>query len=181
MKKRVLFIQGGGEGGYEAGIPLAEALQEAVGEDYKVNYPRMESDEEAPDFGWLRQIGEEISSSGENVIVVAHSLGASMVLKYLSEQLVAKSIAGIFLLAAPFWSGNEHWKQGLKLKEDFAAALPKNIRIFFYRCRDDDEVPVDHFAAYRDRLPGASFREPESGGHLFKGSLHLLVRDIKAL
>jgi predicted alpha/beta hydrolase family esterase len=180
MRKQVLFIQGGGNGGYEADAKLA-SLQKALGKDYELNYPRMQTDEAAPDFGWLKQIGKEIGKLKDDVILVAHSFGASLLLKYLSENKVSKKIAGIFLMSVPFWSGKEDWVQGLKLQEDFAGSLPKNSRIFFYHCRDDEEVSFDHLASYRHKLPVATFREIESGGHQLSNNLNLVAKDIKDL
>jgi hypothetical protein len=71
--------------------------------------------------------------------------------------------------------------QGLKLQEDFAEGLPKNSRIFFYHCRDDEEIPFDHLASYRHKLPVATFREIESGGHQLGNNLNLVAKDIKDL
>lgn len=181
MKKQILFIQGGGNGGYEADAKLVASLQKAFVTDYEISYPRLQTDEEASDFGWLKQIGEEIDKLRDGVILVAHSLGASLLLKYLSENEVSKRVAGIFLAATPFWSGKEEWVEGLKLQEDFAERLPKNSPIFFYHCRDDEEIPLDHFASYRDKLPGASFREFESGGHQLGNDLNAVANDIKRL
>jgi uncharacterized protein len=177
MSKQVLFIHGGGEGGYQGDVILAESLQKELGKDYQVINPEL-MDEDAPDFGWVKQIGEHIDKQKNGVILVAHSLGASMLLRYLSESKVAKKISGIFLLAPPHWKGNEEWKKGLKLQKDFAENLPKNIPMFFYHCRDDDEVPFDHLAFYKDNIPWATFREIESGGHLLDNSLNLVAKDI---
>src|SRR4051812_30249563 len=99
MKKQVLFIQGGGNGGYEADAKLVASLQKALGKDYELNYPRMQTDEAAPDFGWLEQIGREIGKLRNDFILVGHSLGASFLLKYLSENKVSKKAAGIFLIS----------------------------------------------------------------------------------
>ena len=181
MKKQVLFIQGGGDDGYKADTNMVMSLQKELGEDYELHYPRLQTDNAATDFGWPKQIGQEIGKLNDNGILVAHSLGASMLLKYLSENRIEKSIAGIFLISTPFWSGNEDWKQGLKLKEDFGDAIPGDNRIFFYQCRDDGEVPFDHLAFYRDKLPWASFREIESGGHQLGNKLGLVANDIKGL
>src|SRR6186713_2261656 len=137
MKKQILFIQGGGDDGYEADKSLAASLKKKIGQDYDLKYPDLGSDESLPDFGWLKQIGKEISKAKSNVILVGHSLGASMILKYLSENPFNEKIKGIFLVATPFWSGNEDWKQGLKLKENFAEKLPDQIPIFFYHSKDD--------------------------------------------
>ena len=92
MVKQILFIQGGGNEGYEVDTKLVASLQKALGKDYEINYPQMQSDDAAPDFGWPKQIGKEIDKLREDVILVAHSLGASFLLKYLSENKVSKKI-----------------------------------------------------------------------------------------
>jgi uncharacterized protein len=181
MNKQVLFIQGGGEGGYQADVSLVASLQNELGKDYQIIYPELKSDEDAPDFGWVKQIGEEIDKLKDGVILVAHSLGASMLLRYLSENRISKKITGVFLLATPYWNGNEEWKEGLKLQKDFAENLPKNIPIFFYHCRDDEEVPFDHLAFYRKKVSGVTFREIESGGHLLDKKLDRVAQNIKSL
>src|SRR5258706_1075412 len=138
-KKQVLFVQGGGEGGYEADAKLAASLQERLGTDYNVRYPRMPN-ENTPDFGWGRQIGLEIDTIKGEVILVGHSLGASILLKFLSENTIRNPIGGIFLLATPFWSGDEDWQKGLTLHEDFADRLPNDVPVFLYHSRNDEEV-----------------------------------------
>jgi hypothetical protein len=72
MKKQVLFIQGGGNGGYEADAKFVASLQQALGKDYELNYPRMHTNEATPDFGWLKQIDNEIGKLSGDVILVAH-------------------------------------------------------------------------------------------------------------
>ena len=180
--KDVLFIQGAGDVGYEGDLKLVASLRKALGTVYKVHYPEMPTDEE-PYFGsgWLKQIGEEISSFKGAIILVGHSLGASMLLKYLSEKKIKKNISGIFLVAPPFWSGNENWKQPLKLQEDFSDKLPKDIPTFFYQCKDDDIVPIDHFTLYKQNIPWAVFREMSNGGHQLNNDLTPVANDIKSL
>ncbi|MFZ0455048.1 MAG: hypothetical protein WAM24_14975 [Ignavibacteriaceae bacterium] len=41
MKKIILFIQGGGEKGYEADAQLAASLKENLKDEYSVHYPEM--------------------------------------------------------------------------------------------------------------------------------------------
>lgn len=183
MAKQVLFIQGGGNGGYKADAELVVSLQTELGNNYKVHYPHMLPDETIEDFApfWLSQIDKEISSSKGELILTGHSLGASMALKYLSENSVKKNITGIFLIASPFWSGNEDWVRPLKLQEGFSESLPKDIPIFFYQCKDDEVVPYKHFTSYKQRIPWATFREVESGGHQFNNDLALIANDIKSI
>lgn len=127
MSKHILFIQGGGEEGYEADAALVASLQTSLGKEYTIHYPELKSDESASDFGWPQQIGEKITEAKSEIILGGHSLGASMLLKYLSEHSVTKKIAGIFLIATPFWNGDEDWKTGLKLSETFADHLPDEV------------------------------------------------------
>ncbi|UFH52740.1 alpha/beta fold hydrolase [Spirosoma sp. KNUC1025] len=180
MKKRVVFIHGGGEEDYAADAKLAASLQERLGEAYVVHYPLLPNESE-PDLGRKKQIGHEISKRKGAVILVGHSLGASMLLKYVSEKQIRKKITGLFLLATPFWHGEETWKQGFKLQEDFAGKLPKHVPIFLYQSQDDEVVPIGHLTTYTQHLPQATVRLLTSGGHQFNNDLSVVANDIKAL
>jgi predicted alpha/beta hydrolase family esterase len=179
--KHILFIQGGGNGGYEADAKLVASLQTVLGKLYNISYPEIQPDESAPDFGWTQKIGEKISEAESSVILVGHSFGASMILKYLSENSPNQKIEGVFLIATPFWRGNEDWEIGLKLQENFAHKLPDGIRIFFYHCRDDEEIPFSHLDAYKKKVLQATFREIKSGGHQINNDLTIVADDIKSL
>ena len=182
MDKHVLFIQGAGDVGYQGDLELVASLRIALGTDYKVHYPEMPTDE-VPFFGagWPKQIGEEISFVKGEVILAGHSLGASMLLKFLTENPVPKNIQGVFLLATPFWSGTEDWKQCLKLNKKFEENLPTDIPIFLYHAKDDEEVPFSHFNRYKKKIPKAIFRESKTGGHQFNNHLSLIIDDILSL
>ena len=181
MKKHVLFIQGAGDDGYTADAKLVASLKTALGNGYEVSYPQLQSDESLTDFGWPRQIGKEINGIEGDVILVGHSLGASLLLKYLSETKIPKKISGIFLTATPYWSGDEDWKEGLKLQNDFAGKLPGNIPIFLYHSMDDDVVPFEHLSLYAQKLPEATVHEVKKGGHQFNNDLKFVAKDIKEL
>ena len=143
--KKVLFIQGGGDNGYQVDKELVLSLEENLGEEYQIEYPEILSDATSLDFGWTKQIGELINLKSHEIILIGHSFGASMILKYLSENHTDNAFKGVFLLATPFWGGDEDWQASLKLKENFADKLPIGVPIFFYHCHDDEEVPFSHF------------------------------------
>ena len=97
LSKHVLFIHGAGEGGYEGDVALVASLRKALGTNYIVHFPKMLADELLYfGEGWPKQIGEEISFIKDEVILAGHSLGASMLLKYLSENKMQNNIAGVF-------------------------------------------------------------------------------------
>ncbi len=181
MRKRVLFMHGGGEGAYEEDRKLAASLQDALGAAYDVRCPKM-PDEDHPVYqAWKERIAEELDALEGEVILVGHSLGGSILLKYLSEEEVEKLVAGLFLVAAPYW-GVEDWEVGeYALREDFASKIPKEMTVFLYHSRDDEVVPFAHVALYAEKLPRATVREFEGCGHQFDDDLSEVARDIGRL
>jgi hypothetical protein len=181
INKKVLFIQGGGsQEDYQADQYLVDSLQQSLGDAYSVHYPHLPN-ESVPDFGRIKQIDQELSRMKGNPIVVGHSLGASMLLKYVSQNEVKQKPTALFLIATPFWSGGEQWKKGFMLPENFADRLSRDIPIFFYHSQDDKEVPFAHLAIYRQKLPWATFRELARGGHQLNNDLTIVAKDIKSL
>lgn len=180
MKKQVLFIHGAGEGAYEADKPLAASLQAALGPAYQVHYPRMR-DEESPEYtDWKAHVTSELAALNGEVTLVGHSVGGSVLIKYLSEQAVEKRIACLVLLAAPYWGADDFWKwDAAQLPEDAAAKLASIPRIFIYHCRDDASVPFAHLARYAARLPKAAIRAVDRGGHQFANGLADVTEDIR--
>lgn len=181
MTTQIIFFQGGGgQETYEADMKLVASLKTNLGAGYSVHYPLLENDE-TPDLGRRRQIGDQISAISSSAVLVGHSLGASMLLAYLSETWTRKHIQGIFLIATPFWQGTENWVEAFKLQPDFADRLDKKIPLFFYHCLDDKEVPFDHLRLYKKHLPWAKFREIPDGGHQLNNDLGMVAADIRSL
>ncbi|GIP36099.1 alpha/beta hydrolase [Paenibacillus sp. J2TS4] len=181
MKNHVLFIQGAGQGAYEADRKLASNLQDWLGYEYRVLYPRM-PDEERPEYeAWRTRIAAYLSALEGEVIVVGHSLGVSILLKYLAEEKPAKPIAGLFLIASPYW-GSEGWEvDEYVLDKDLKSRIPEIQQIFFYHSRDDEIVPFSHLALYAEMYPQAIIREFDGRGHQFNNDLFEVVQDIKEL
>lgn len=180
MKKSVLFIRGGGEGAYEADVLLAGSLQKELGSAYDVHYPRMPLDEAAGYLDWKAEIAAELAHLKGEVILVGHSVGGSILLKFLSEEQVGVSIAGLFLIAVPYFGGDENWNYDeLTLSHDFPARLSSIPHIFLYHSRDDEIVPFAHLALYAARLPQAIIRQFDGRGHQFRNNLAEVASDIR--
>lgn len=181
MAKQVIFFHGGGsKEDFEADKQLVESLEGHLGPSYAVHYPFL-PDDGSPDLGRRRQINQAISGSGDGVILVGHSFGASMLLACLSEFETEKRIAGIFLIATPFWQGNQDWVEAFKLRPDFAEKIGAKTPLFFYHCLDDKEVPVAQFGIYKQHIPWATFRQVATGGHQFNERLGIVAADITGL
>jgi predicted alpha/beta hydrolase family esterase len=181
MKKQVLFIQGAGEGAYEEDGELVKSLRETLGTEYTVLYPKMPNDGEAKYEALKARIASALAALDGAVILVAHSAGGAVLLKYLSEEDIVQPIPGIFLIATPY-CGAEGWQiDDVALSEGFAARLPKGSPVYFYHSRDDEVVPFEHLALYANKLPQATIREFEGRGHQFGSDLSEVAADIKSL
>jgi uncharacterized protein len=184
MKKQILFIQGGGEGAYEEDGQLVASLRNALGDAYEVRYPQMPNESDPGYEPWKGQIKKELAALEGKVTLIGHSLGSSFLLKYLAEEKIEKPIAGIFLMATPYWGG-DGWKyegyETITLPEDFASKLPSGAPIFLYHSRDDEIVPFAHLALYAEKFPQATIREFDGRGHQFNNDLLEVVGDIKSL
>ncbi|MCI0712103.1 MAG: alpha/beta hydrolase [Chloroflexi bacterium] len=180
MTTQVVFLQGAGKGAYDVDGILVASLRDSLGDNYEVFYPRM-PDEDNPTYKlWKNRLATEFLALGDEVIVVGHSLGGSVALKYLSEGDVSNDILGMFLLAMPYW-GAEDWEvDEYILQDDFAENLP-DVPIFLYHCLDDDVVPFSHLRLYADRMPDVRLREFAEGGHQFNDDMSAVATDIAHL
>ena len=175
----VLFIQGGGKGAHSEDAALADSLERALGPPYAVRFPRMRGEADPSVASWKEQISAELSRSHGKVTLVAHSVGGSILLRYLTEEKVGRPIAGLFLLAAPSWDEDRWNFEDLKLHPDVAERLSGVPRLVFYHCRDDDVVPFAHLALHAARIPQAVTRAFDRGGHQFANHLTDVADDIR--
>ena len=182
MTTSVLFIQGAGAGANAEDALLADSLRRELGRGFVVRYPAMIDEDDADLVPWSRQIDAEIASLDGDVVVVGHSVGASIVVKHLSESELDPQIVGVFLIATPFWSGDGIWvwEEG-KLERSAAERFSERIPVFLYHCEDDEVVPFSHLGPNADYLRNATVHEVPTGGHQFGNDLALVARDIKAL
>lgn len=181
MKRHVLFIHGGGEGAYDADEKLAASLQEALETAYDVRCPEMPN-EDSPEYEeWKDRIENELAALDGRVILVGHSLGGSILLKYLSEKTVETPVAGLFLIAVPYWDEAEWEVDEYALAKNFGSKLPDELPVFFYHSQDDEVVPFEHLELYTEKLPQAAIREFDGRGHQFGDDLSEVARDIRKI
>lgn len=182
MAISVLFIQGAASGANAEDALLADSLQNELDEAFVVRYPSMVDEDDFEFAQWSGQIDSEIASLDGDVIVVGHSVGASVVAKHLSETNLHPRIIGVFLLATPFWGGDGiwTWDEG-KLEKSAAARLADRIPVFLYHCEDDEVVPFSHLQPTAEYLRSATVRKLPKGGHQFGKDLVVAARDIRSV
>jgi uncharacterized protein len=174
----VLFIHGAGDPRQPEGSgQLADYLARELGDALHVIAPTMPEPDDPHYRPWRDEIERQLSELGDDVLLVGHSFGGSVLLKYLAEGTYQRPIAGLFLVSVPFWGSDF---ADFALPEDFAAHLP-SAPIFLYHSRDDPEVPVSHMRRYLEHLPHATSRVIEGSQHSFTDGLPELVTDLRAI
>ena len=140
MRSTALFVHSSGpQGPREGSAPFAARLREELGSAYEIQFPIMPAPEDPHFEPWSERLGEILAGIDQPVVVVGHSLGGSVALKHLSEADRRQPIAGLLLVAAPFW-GEEDWAVEWALPEGWpgaSAALPPT---FLFHSRDDEEI-----------------------------------------
>ncbi|HLZ62360.1 MAG TPA: alpha/beta fold hydrolase [Ktedonosporobacter sp.] len=181
MRKQILLIHGAGNQHKPLGSgKLVASLQQQLGSDYQVLAPDMPDPDYPRYLAWRDQIEQELGKLDADSLLIGHSLGGSMLLKYLAEGIYQKPIAGLFLVAVPYW-GKQDWELEYAVPDDFASRLPPIRQLFLYHSRSDEDVPFSSLGRYQEKLPQATVRVLSGKEHSFTEGLPPLVQDIKRL
>jgi len=151
-----------------------------LGADFNVRYPQMPAEEEPNYAAWAAKLSEELATADSTFMLVGHSLGASLVLRYLALNTVEPKPVGVFLAAAPFigkrgWSGAD-----FELPTQAGAKL-QGTRMFFYQGGADEVVPVAHMSLYEQAFPHATVRLLPARNHQLDDDLSAIAADIRRL
>lgn len=180
-RQPILFVQGAGSMHAPDGSGrLAAYLASELGDGYRVSAPEM------PDAGnpryelWRAQIERELEAIDDEVTIVGHSFGGSVLLKYFAEGTYDRPVRGLFLVSVPNW-GPDGWDYDeFAVPSDVGSRLPTS-HVFLYHSRDDPEVPFGHLSYYQEHIPTATARAIAGSEHSFLQGLPVLVDDIRSL
>ena len=178
----VLLHSSGPQGPGEGSEPFKNRLREQLGPGFEVLFPMMPSPDDPHYEAWSEGLGQVLSELEEPPIVVGHSLGGSVFLKRLAETSREEPIAGLVLVATPFWGRDQEWELEWALPEGWPDSETKLPRTFLFHSRDDEEIPFAHLERYAERLPQATPELLDGNGHLFdRGDLSEIIEAIRAL
>jgi len=177
----IVFIQGGGPGAFDADQKLAQSLEQNLGGDTPVDFPRVPGEDD-PDYQrWQPVIASALARASDPVVLVGHSLGAYFLLRYLVTEQVEQSVLALCLIAAPFPSGDPDWTfEGFELPDHFQNKLPKEAAVFLYASEDDETVSFAHRDLYAAAIPRAETRTT-TGGHQLGNDLTMVAADIRRI
>ncbi|HTU68336.1 MAG TPA: alpha/beta fold hydrolase [Steroidobacteraceae bacterium] len=179
MQNSVLVIHGAGTPALRGGhIYWQTLLRAELGDGYDVSCPLMPDADHPRHRNWEAGIAKAMAGS-EAVLLLGHSLGASSLLKFLSEHTSHRPVRALFLVSTPDWGPPGGDMDEFTLAPDFATRLPR-CPTFLYHSRHDTEIPLAHLKRYQRELPWATARVIEGERHDFADGLFPeLVHDIR--
>jgi predicted alpha/beta hydrolase family esterase len=156
-------------------------LQKTLGDGYEVILPRMPNSGNARYLDWKIWFEKLLPLLNNGIILIGHSLGASFLAKYLSEERVSKKILGTFLVSGPYDKDGERPIVEFVLPASLALLEEQGGKIFLYHSKDDPVVQFSELAKYKAALPHAHVTVLEDRQHVNQESFPEIVADIKSL
>lgn len=180
--RQVLFVQGAGEGTHdEWDDKLVDSLRVELGAGFEVRYPRMPAENDPSAEAWVPALRREIAALEDGAVIVAHSVGGTILVHTLVDEPPGQRLGAIVLLAAPFvgtggWPGDE-----FELPDDLGARLPTGVPIHLFHGLDDDTVPPAHADLYAHAIPQAQLHRLRGRDHQLGNDLGDVARLLRAL
>lgn len=178
----VLFIQGGGERVHdEWDNKLVASLQNALGADYHIRYPRMPGEENPTYAAWKPAIERELASLTDGAILVGHSIGGTVLINTIADLTLSQSLGAIVLLSAPF-IGEDGWPSDeITPRADLGGRLPADVPVLLFHGDADDEIPTAHVDLYATVIPQARLQKLAGRDHQLGNDLTEVAAAVRAL
>lgn len=181
MKKNILFMHAAGPKSEGSGDFIA-VLEKELGSKYRVTAPDM-PDAHAPNYSkWSHAFGSALQSIPGDLILVGHSLGGSIILKYFAQNGGAPArVKALHLVAVPYW-GLADWEvDDFLLPKNYVESIATIPKIFLYQGTEDDVLTPEHIERYKKDFPRAKVRLVKGLDHVFGKGLPELSNDLQDL
>ncbi len=117
-------------------------LEGGLGSWFEVILPEMPNAFNAKYAEWELWFNKIIPFLEPEIVLVGHSLGGVFLAKYLAENVLSKTIKGLFLIAPPFDAEHAEYSLGdFVLPESLKKIQDQTQNIVIYHSQDDPVVP----------------------------------------
>jgi predicted alpha/beta hydrolase family esterase len=159
---------------------LVESLRHELGRDYTVRYPSMPNEADPHYDTWKPKLLSEIDDLEDGAIIVAHSIGAAILINLLAKEQPKRKPDAIFLISVPFIGAGGWPADEVNPPSELDEHLP-DVPMFFYQGTADKTVPPHHLKLYAKAVPQAAIRELADRDHQLNSDLSVVARDINSL
>lgn len=183
MKVSIIIVHGAGPRAYrimsQKWVPF---IKKSLLSEIEVICPEM-PDPFFPRYqAWKEKIQSTLKHIKSPLILIGHSLGGTILLKYLSEEKIPNKILGLYLISSPWFSSDKGWSYQdfyLHKKPD---ELLRQFPVYSYHSSDDPIVPVDHQGIIASHFPNIVVRTLAGHGHEYKmEEFREIIEDIEQL
>ncbi|MEP6827190.1 MAG: alpha/beta hydrolase [Aestuariivirga sp.] len=182
MARQLLFIQGGGKNVHDQwDKKLVESLIAKLGPKYDIRYPRMPNEDDPHFFRWKETLLSEIAKLDDEALLVAHSIGATILVHSLAEEPPERTPSGIFLISMPFIGKNGWPSDEITAKPDLGARLPAQTPVYIYQGGADEIVPAKHAELNAKAIPQAVVRKLSGRDHQLNNDMSEVAADVREL
>ena len=181
MSYEILFIQGAGNLTTAQEQVIVDALRANLGDAFTITFPSIPDADEPTYRAWDDVLTTQLNNLSGKVILIGHSLGASVILKHFSMVPVPDKITGIILLGTPYWKNQDWDVSEYVIGDEFVANLRQLKHVYFYYSLDDEVIPYTHLESYQQLLPQANWRILSGVDHSYHGAITDVIKDIQEL
>lgn len=157
------------------------ALGMSLGDGYEVLSLRMPCPDNAKYLEWKIMFEKLLPLLSDQTIFVGHSLGGIFLAKFFSEERTFEKVKVLFLIAAPYESGDNCSLADFVLLGDLKGLASSGVLIHLYQSKDDMIVPFSNLERYARALPSAISHVFTDRGHFLDEEFPELVDDILSL
>jgi predicted alpha/beta hydrolase family esterase len=182
MTNQVLLIQGGGEDAHDKwDNKIVESLERELGPDYAVRYPRMPHEADPKYAAWKAALKRQFDQLDDGAILIGHSIGGTILIRTLAEEVPTRTFAGVFLIAAPFM-GDGGWQSvENESLSSLGARLSERTPIYLYHGSKDETAPLEHVHLYATAIPQGVVRRLPGRDHQLNNDMSEVAADIRRL
>ncbi len=131
-------------------------------------------------FEWIKAMEEQIGRLEADDIILGHSLGGVLALRYLEAAEAMGTPRAVILVAAPWRTRKAEMKSFFTHELDADVLMWKARDFIVVHSKDDELVPFDHAEKYRDILKGKLLTR-ENEDHYMGEKYPILLQLIKKL
>ncbi len=142
--------------------------------------PQLPDAENPDEQAWNEALLEEVKQVNDEVIVIGHSLGGAMALRFLEAVEARSTPKACLLISTPWMIRSEKFRGFFMSELDFEVLMWKVSRFAILHSREDDVIPFDHAEKYEKVLHAKLFAV-DGAGHFLGESYPEMLKVIDEL
>lgn len=143
---------------------------------HEVLIPELPDPENPDPEAWTKALVESVRVLTDNDIIIGHSLGGPMALRFLEAVEARTTPKACVLISSPWFIKDDRFRGFFLSDLDHDVLMWRASRFYVVHAKDDKTIPVEHAQKYA-QVFHAALTTPETGGH-FQDPIQPLILDL---